>query len=342
MLAEIGRRSTPCSSSISRTSIALERLLGRAQDEGRDDDTPEVIARRLAIYHEQTEPVVELLPRHRQARAAPRRAPDRRGRGGDRGGARPARNGAHGVIIRKGAGGDRADRARRGRSSPRRSRTSASAIEPGITTLELDGIADAFIGAQRRHPDLQGLQGLPARDLHLGERRRRPRHPRRAGRRGRRPRHDRRRRHARRRDRRQRVHVRRRRDRPGVAAPARRLPGRARGRDRGGAAREPDRRHLARRADGRRGCRLLGREEPRRPRRRPALPRGSARAELRRARPRAEALGGDDDRDRADDHGGRPRRLAGGRRLDDRHERRLARGAFRAHRRDPARTGRGS
>ncbi len=28
-------------------------------EEGRDDDTPDVIARRLAIYHEQTEPVVE-------------------------------------------------------------------------------------------------------------------------------------------------------------------------------------------------------------------------------------------------------------------------------------------
>ncbi len=39
--------------------VALERLVGRAQDEGREDDTPEAIARRLAIYHEQTEPVVE-------------------------------------------------------------------------------------------------------------------------------------------------------------------------------------------------------------------------------------------------------------------------------------------
>ncbi len=39
--------------------VAVERLLGRARDEGRDDDTPEAIARRLEIYHEQTEPVVE-------------------------------------------------------------------------------------------------------------------------------------------------------------------------------------------------------------------------------------------------------------------------------------------
>ena len=38
---------------------ATERMLGRARDEVRGDDTPEVMARRLAIYHEQTEPVVE-------------------------------------------------------------------------------------------------------------------------------------------------------------------------------------------------------------------------------------------------------------------------------------------
>ena len=39
--------------------IARERALGRAHEEGRTDDTPESIDRRLAIYHEQTEPVVE-------------------------------------------------------------------------------------------------------------------------------------------------------------------------------------------------------------------------------------------------------------------------------------------
>lgn len=39
--------------------LATERMLGRAEQEGRADDTLEVIARRLAIYHEQTAPVVE-------------------------------------------------------------------------------------------------------------------------------------------------------------------------------------------------------------------------------------------------------------------------------------------
>jgi len=40
-------------------SVGLERALKRAEIEGRADDTPEVIARRLAIYHEETEPIVE-------------------------------------------------------------------------------------------------------------------------------------------------------------------------------------------------------------------------------------------------------------------------------------------
>jgi adenylate kinase len=39
--------------------IATERMLGRAADEGRPDDSPDVIRRRLQIYHEQTAPVVE-------------------------------------------------------------------------------------------------------------------------------------------------------------------------------------------------------------------------------------------------------------------------------------------
>jgi adenylate kinase len=38
---------------------ATARMRGRAEAEGRDDDTPDAIRRRLEIYHEQTEPVVE-------------------------------------------------------------------------------------------------------------------------------------------------------------------------------------------------------------------------------------------------------------------------------------------
>jgi adenylate kinase len=39
--------------------VAMERMLKRAEEEGRPDDTPEVMAARLATYHEQTEPIVE-------------------------------------------------------------------------------------------------------------------------------------------------------------------------------------------------------------------------------------------------------------------------------------------
>jgi adenylate kinase len=39
--------------------VAIERLLRRARAEGRTDDAPDVIERRLAIYHEQTEPLAE-------------------------------------------------------------------------------------------------------------------------------------------------------------------------------------------------------------------------------------------------------------------------------------------
>lgn len=59
MLAEIGKTLDAVLFFDLSDEIALERLLGRARDEGRGDDTPEVIERRLAIYHEQTEPVVE-------------------------------------------------------------------------------------------------------------------------------------------------------------------------------------------------------------------------------------------------------------------------------------------
>ncbi|MFN2629754.1 MAG: adenylate kinase [Gaiellaceae bacterium] len=39
--------------------VAVQRLLRRSGVEGRPDDTPEAIQRRLANYHEQTEPLIE-------------------------------------------------------------------------------------------------------------------------------------------------------------------------------------------------------------------------------------------------------------------------------------------
>jgi len=42
---------------------ATKRLLGRASEEGRSDDTPAGIAHRLRLYHELTQPVVERYER---------------------------------------------------------------------------------------------------------------------------------------------------------------------------------------------------------------------------------------------------------------------------------------
>ncbi len=59
MLAEIGRELDAVLFFDISDEVSVERLRGRAGEEGREDDTPEAIARRLEIYHEQTEPVVE-------------------------------------------------------------------------------------------------------------------------------------------------------------------------------------------------------------------------------------------------------------------------------------------
>ncbi len=59
MLAEIGRELDAVLFFDVSDEVSVERLRGRAGEEGREDDTPEAIARRLEIYHEQTEPVVE-------------------------------------------------------------------------------------------------------------------------------------------------------------------------------------------------------------------------------------------------------------------------------------------
>ena len=59
MLARIGRGLDAILYFDLPDDVATERLLKRALEENRSDDTPEVIARRLAIYHAETEPIVE-------------------------------------------------------------------------------------------------------------------------------------------------------------------------------------------------------------------------------------------------------------------------------------------
>ena len=44
--------------------VCIERLMGRAEEEGRTDDSPEAIAKRLEIFHRETEPLIGYyLPR---------------------------------------------------------------------------------------------------------------------------------------------------------------------------------------------------------------------------------------------------------------------------------------
>ena len=160
----------------------------------------------------------------------------------------------------------------------------------------------------RRRADLQGLQGLPGRDLPLAERDGRPRHPGQDEARGRRHPLGRRRRHARRLRRRLGLDVPGRDDRPRGAAAARHLPGGARRRDRAGAASGNSIGDISQavqtvtEAAGFSVIRsLVGHGVGRSMHEDPQVPnfvssyRGPG------------AQGGHDDRDRADDHGRRPR-----------------------------------
>ena len=59
MLDEIGRSLSIVFEFQLPDDIAKERLTRRAELEGRADDTPDVIDKRLELYHDQTEPLVE-------------------------------------------------------------------------------------------------------------------------------------------------------------------------------------------------------------------------------------------------------------------------------------------
>jgi adenylate kinase len=59
MTSEIGRTFTVVLALQVPDEVARERMLGRAAKEGRTDDTPEAIDRRLELYHRETEPLLE-------------------------------------------------------------------------------------------------------------------------------------------------------------------------------------------------------------------------------------------------------------------------------------------
>ena len=48
------------------TELLVERIAGRAQAEGRADDSPESVRTRLRVYEQQTAPVIEFYRQHGQ------------------------------------------------------------------------------------------------------------------------------------------------------------------------------------------------------------------------------------------------------------------------------------
>ena len=59
MLREIGRDLDVVFEFQLEDQVGRERMLRRAAEEGRADDTPEAIDERLRLYHEETEPLIE-------------------------------------------------------------------------------------------------------------------------------------------------------------------------------------------------------------------------------------------------------------------------------------------
>lgn len=57
LLAELERPVSLVLEFVIPDEVCVERILGRAAEEGRPDDTPDAIARRLEIYHRETEPL---------------------------------------------------------------------------------------------------------------------------------------------------------------------------------------------------------------------------------------------------------------------------------------------
>ena len=46
--------------------LLVERIAGRAREEGRADDAPEAVRKRLQVYDEQTAPVIDFYRQHGQ------------------------------------------------------------------------------------------------------------------------------------------------------------------------------------------------------------------------------------------------------------------------------------
>ena len=159
MLAEIGRELDIVFELQVSDEVCIERLAqacarGRPQRRhARGDRAP---ARGLS---REDRAAGRLLPRSRKPCRDPRRPSDRRGLRGDRGG--PTDGGGSLVIIRKSP--QEIERmARAGRVVAETHALVGDAVRPGVTTGELDELAEEFIRSQGGVPTFLGYKGFPA------------------------------------------------------------------------------------------------------------------------------------------------------------------------------------
>ena len=164
MLREIGRELDAILFFDVPDSVGMERALHRAGIEHRNDDTREVIARRLATYHAETEAGRRALPHDWQAGTDPRGQVGRRGLARGRGVASAGRGVAaegNSLIIRK-SQQEIETMARAGGVVAGTLALLEEHIQPGVTTAELDAIAEEFIRAAGGEPTFKGYRGYPA------------------------------------------------------------------------------------------------------------------------------------------------------------------------------------
>ena len=168
-----GRRS----SSSSTEEEAVERLLGRASEEGRTDDTPEMIRRRMEVYREQTEPLCAYYLARSILVGVDAGGQIGRGLRRDRGRAASACALARADRDRpQVATGDRGDgTGRPGRS--RDARAGGGEHPAGDDDRRARQDRRGAHPRSRRCPDVQGLPRLPGVDLRLARPDGRPRHP---------------------------------------------------------------------------------------------------------------------------------------------------------------------
>ena len=157
MLNEIGRSLDAIFFFDLPDDVALERIESRASAEGRTDDTRDATARRLQIYHEQTEPVVE------HYRATGKLVPLHAGRSVDEVFAEIAEalEQVPRMIIRKSAT-EIAKMAAAGALVAETIAYLGEQLEPGITTGELDRLAEELIESRGGTPTSKGYRGFPA------------------------------------------------------------------------------------------------------------------------------------------------------------------------------------